>query len=115
VLPGAGDALGGVTAATMMFVAWQRGAPGSLLLRMLGNAAVDIGFGAIPLVGDVFDLGFHANRRNLELLEGFLSRKATARRASRWTAGMLLALLVAVMLLGLGLAIGLFVWAWRQL
>src|SRR3712207_4686715 len=37
LLPGAGDALGGVTSATIMYVAWKRGASRDLLLKMLGN------------------------------------------------------------------------------
>jgi hypothetical protein len=72
LLPGAGDVLGGVTAALVMFVAWRHGASRGLLVKMLGNATADIAFGSIPVVGDIFDLGFHANRRNLSLLEEFL-------------------------------------------
>jgi hypothetical protein len=112
LLPGAGDALGGVTAATLMYVAWRRGASSNLLFRMLGNAALDIVFGSIPVVGDIFDLGFHANRRNLRLLEGFLQQKSKSLRASRLSAflvfGLLLVAMLLVVVVGIGLLVALF-------
>jgi hypothetical protein len=114
LLPGAGDAFGGVTAALLMFVAWRRGAPKELLFRMLGNAGLDIAFGAIPIVGDIFDLGFHANRRNLTLLEAHLQQRSRAGKASRASLLLVLGLLAAMMLLALAVAIGLIVAAWHE-
>jgi hypothetical protein len=114
VLPGAGDALGGVTAALLMFVAWRRGAPRDVLWRMLGNAALDVGVGSIPIVGDLFDFGFHANRRNLSLLEEFLKRRSRAQRASRLSALLMFGLLALVMLLVVTGVVGLLVVSWRK-
>jgi hypothetical protein len=113
LLPGAGDALGGVTAVTMMYIAWQRGASRDLLLRMLGNATLDVAFGSIPIVGDIFDLGFHANRRNMTLLEDFLRRKSKAQRASKASVVLIFGLLFVAMLLVLAGAVGLIVVGWR--
>jgi hypothetical protein len=115
LLPGAGDALGGVTALSLMYVAWRRGAPGDLLFRMLGNATLDVAFGSIPIVGDVFDLGFHANRRNLTLLEDHLRQRTQRARAKRLTAVLAMGLLVVLMLLMLAAAVGLVVFSWREL
>ena len=114
LLPGAGDALGGVTSATLMYVAWRRGAPRELLFRMLGNATLDIVFGSIPVVGDIFDLGFHANRMNLTLLEDFLRQHVKAKRASQASALLAFGLLAGVMLLALAAAVGLIVVLWRS-
>jgi hypothetical protein len=114
LLPGAGDALGGVTSAMLMYVAWQRGAPRGLMFRMLGNATLDIVFGSIPVVGDIFDLGFHANRMNLTLLENFLRQRTKAERASRTSAVLAFGLLAGVMLLALAAAVGLIVVLWRS-
>jgi len=114
LLPGAGDALGGVTSATLMYVAWRRGAPRDLLVKMLGNAAMDIGLGSIPVVGDLFDVGFHANRRNLTLLEDFLrsrSRRAAASKASAFLIFGLLGLMMALAIAGM---VGLAIWLWRE-
>jgi hypothetical protein len=114
LLPGAGDALGGATSATIMYVAWKRGAPRDLLLKMLRNAALDIGFGSIPLVGDIFDLGFHANRRNLDLLEDHLRARTRKQAASRLTAVLVFGLLGLMMVLALAGMIGLGVWLWHR-
>jgi hypothetical protein len=114
LLPGAGDALGGVTSATIMYVAWKRGAPRDLLFEMLGNAAIDIGVGSIPFVGDIFDLGFHANRRNLSMLEDFLRARTRRAAASKLTAALVFGLLGLMMVLALAGVIGLGVWLWHR-
>ncbi|HTV21602.1 MAG TPA: DUF4112 domain-containing protein [Polyangiaceae bacterium] len=118
LLPGAGDALGGVTSATLMYVAWRRGAPRELLFQMLGNAVTDIGVGSIPVVGDLFDLGFHANRRNITLLEDHLRAKARRKQqseaASKASAFLVFGLLGLVMLLALGALVGAGVLLWHH-
>jgi len=38
-------------------------------MRMAANFALDLAVGAIPLAGDVFDVAFKANLKNLALLE----------------------------------------------
>ena len=42
---------------------------------MLGNVALDGVFGAVPLVGDAFDVLWRANRRNMRLLREWLERE----------------------------------------
>ena len=44
-------------------------------MRMLGNTATDFGIGLIPFVGDIVDVGFKANLKNLKLLEKALEKK----------------------------------------
>jgi hypothetical protein len=39
--------------------------------------------GEIPILGDLFDIGFKANLRNLALLDGYVRRPAEVRRSSR--------------------------------
>jgi hypothetical protein len=39
---------------------------------MIGNVAVDTAIGAIPLAGDVFDVFFKANQRNLRIIHEHL-------------------------------------------
>jgi Domain of unknown function (DUF4112) len=58
-----------------LLLAHKAGAPGTLLARMVGNIAVDFGAGSIPVVGDIFDLVFKSNVRNLKLLTEFLDKK----------------------------------------
>ena len=41
---------------------------------MVANVALDGVVGAVPLVGDVFDVAFRANRRNMALLRAHLDK-----------------------------------------
>ena len=41
---------------------------------MAGNVAVDTALGAIPVAGDLFDLLFRSNTRNLRIVKRHLDR-----------------------------------------
>lgn len=82
LLPGVGDVAGAAVSGYALLVALRLGAPLPVLLRMLLNIGVDTAVGAVPLLGDLFDLGWKANRRNLRLLEQYLERPATTKRTS---------------------------------
>ena len=68
LFPGAGDAVTGAGSIGLLALALRRGVPASVLRKMVLNIAIDAVFGSLPVVGDVFDVAFKANRRNLELL-----------------------------------------------
>jgi hypothetical protein len=74
LIPGVGDAATGLVGLYIIYQARQAGAPGWLLGRMVGNVALDTAIGSIPVVGDLFDVGFKANRRNLRLLRRHLEQ-----------------------------------------
>jgi len=75
------------------------GAPTSVLGRMLANVAVDVVLGAIPLLGDVFDVAWRANMRNVRLLDAWRERPTPTKRASALAVGgILLALFVMIAL-----------------
>lgn len=68
LVPGIGDTL---VAAPSIWIVWRGyvlGAGKLPLVRMAANVALDYVFGAIPLVGDIFDVGFKANLRNMAIL-----------------------------------------------
>lgn len=100
LIPGSGDLLGGAVSLYALAVASRFGAPASVVLRMALNILIDAMVGAIPLLGDLFDVGWKANRKNVELLEQYLAAPAAARRSSSvivvLTATVLLFLLVAI-------------------
>ena len=58
-----------------MHEAYQLGAPGHVIMRMLSNVALDGVLGAVPVVGDAFDVLWRANRRNVRLLREWLERE----------------------------------------
>ena len=68
LIPGVGDAISATLGSYLIYRAHQLGASKLTLLRMAGNTAVDTVVGAVPLLGDLLDFRFKANRRNLELL-----------------------------------------------
>lgn len=68
LVPGAGDAASAIANGALLWVAFRARVSRVIQLRMLVNILVDALFGAIPLVGDLFDLGFRAGERNLALL-----------------------------------------------
>jgi hypothetical protein len=68
LIPGVGDAISATLSSYLIWRAHQLGASKFTLLRMAGNMAVDTVVGSVPLLGDILDVKFRANRRNLELL-----------------------------------------------
>ena len=76
LVPGIGDA---VTTAMSLYIVHEAralGAPRHLVARMLMNVALDSVVGAVPLLGDAFDVMWRANRRNMTLLRNYLDREA---------------------------------------
>lgn len=74
LLPIAGDLVGGLLSLYIVVEAIRVDAPRSTLVRMLVNLAIDSVIGSIPIVGDVFDVVWKANRRNVALLETHLEK-----------------------------------------
>ena len=72
--PVAGDVALGLVSLYLVYEARALGAPPALLARMLGNIGIEVIGGAVPIVGDLFDMAFKANLRNLALLETWLQR-----------------------------------------
>lgn len=67
LIPVVGDAVAAGVGAWVIAEAANFGVPRIVLGRMVLNLLVDLGIGAIPLLGDVYDLFFRSNSRNLEL------------------------------------------------
>ena len=86
LVPGIGDAITTIMALYIVSEARALGAPRLLIARMLANVALDGFVGAVPLVGDAFDVAFRANRRNMALLRGHLDRIHTRGTAYRMRA-----------------------------
>jgi len=75
LIPVVGDWAGVALSSLVIFEAARIGAPAVLLARMVGNVVIEGVFGSVPVVGDVFDVFWRANRRNLALLRRHLSRE----------------------------------------
>lgn len=77
LIPGVGDAISATLSSYLIWRAHQLGVSKLTLLRMAGNTAVDTVVGSVPLLGDILDVKFRANRRNLELLRRQVLKKTT--------------------------------------
>jgi hypothetical protein len=78
--PWVGDGISALSHVTLIWSAFRAGLPRVVFARMLLNVAIDALVGSVPILGDVFDATFKANRRNLELLERV--ERQPARRAT---------------------------------
>ena len=68
LIPGVGDVAGLGLSAYVIEQGRHLGVRRSTLARMSFNALLDALLGSLPLVGDLFDASFKANRRNVELI-----------------------------------------------
>lgn len=80
LVPGAGDLAGSLLGLYAVALAIRRKVSPVIVARMLLNLSIDALLGAVPLFGDLFDLGFRAHERNVRLLV------ERARRGGRATA-----------------------------
>jgi hypothetical protein len=102
IVPGVGDVVSGVLGLLVVWRGSRMGLPRIVVARMLLNALLDIAIGAIPVIGDAFDLWFKASTRNLALMRRHLERPDTSTRED-WTA--------VVVVVGLAVAvIGAILW-----
>ncbi len=69
LIPGAGDTVGLAISAFMIWQAKRLGVSSAVLKRMVANVAFDWLVGLVPVLGDLSDVVFKANARNLRLLE----------------------------------------------
>lgn len=105
LVPGLGDAIGGGFGFYLLVQAFRAGVPPVVMIRMFANIAADLLFGAVPLLGDLFDAAFKANMRNLRLLE----RHQASPEATRARSFVLLLVLLVVLLLIIGGALWLLI------
>lgn len=69
LVPYAGDVFTFAFSGLLVVTMARNGASGMVVMKMLGNIVLDGVVGSVPIIGDLFDLGFKANRRNYYLLQ----------------------------------------------
>jgi hypothetical protein len=95
LLPGLGDTASALASVYILQAATKFGVSRITLARMTLNIVVDLLVGAIPIVGDLFDVYWKANRKNVELLRRhFKANPTTARKLNR-TDGLFVAGMIA--------------------
>ncbi|WP_026102652.1 DUF4112 domain-containing protein [Pleurocapsa sp. PCC 7319] len=114
LLPGGGDTVTGGLSAYIVVEAARMGLPREVLWKMVGNILIDSFAGTIPVLGDLFDVGWKSNVKNIELLEKHLDIAENSKSDRLFTFGLIL--LLALIVLGFA-AITVFTvsWLWNLL
>jgi hypothetical protein len=74
LLPAIGDIIAGIMSAYIIWEGRNLGMSKWQLARMAGNTLFDTAVGAVPLIGDAFDVVFRSNTRNLRIIKRYLDR-----------------------------------------
>lgn len=82
LVPGIGDALAALPGIYILVRAQRMGVPRRLLIRMAWNLGIDWLVGTVPVLGDIFDVAFKANRRNVDLLKRHFETEASRQSSS---------------------------------
>ena len=101
LIPGLGDLTTPFFAGLLLVHAVRLRIPRVVQLRMLINAAIDLVIGFVPVVGDLFDIGWKANVWNLALLERYARPGSKASRGDWVFVTAVIGLLAAVALIPL--------------
>jgi hypothetical protein len=75
LIPVAGDVISGLVSSYLIWEARRLGAPTWLIARMTANTLLDTVVGAVPVVGDAFDVLFRANMKNMALLRRHIEKR----------------------------------------
>jgi hypothetical protein len=75
LIPGAGDAVTTALSAYVVYEAYRAGLPPLLVLRMAVNVVIDLVVGALPILGDIGDVFWRANQRNLKIFDDYLATR----------------------------------------
>jgi len=105
LIPGLGDLTSPVFAVLLLFHAVRMRIPRVVQCRMAINAAIDLLVGFVPIVGDLFDVGWKANVRNQALLERYARPGSNATRADWIFVLSIVALLVSLAVIPLVLTV----------
>ncbi|MEL7124070.1 MAG: DUF4112 domain-containing protein [Bacteroidota bacterium] len=69
LFPYVGDVITFIVSGFLLILLARQGISGKLVLKMIGNIWIDGAVGTVPLLGDIFDFRYKANRRNVELVK----------------------------------------------
>lgn len=113
LLPGAGDWVSMVLSVYIILESLRFGLPKETLTQMVSNLVLDAVSGVIPIAGDIFDVAWKANNRNLKLLEAHLQDPQPTRPADRLFVFLIVLLLIGILASVTALVIFIGNWLWQ--
>ena len=69
LVPGGGDLIGGLFSLYILRTAIKMKLPKSAILSIMFNIIIDTTIGIIPIAGDIFDVFWKSNKRNMRIIE----------------------------------------------
>ena len=94
LVPGVGDIFGILVGSLIVGAAIKARLPRSAIARMVSNVALDGLIGAIPFLGDAFDMVFKANTRNVQIFREAVRGRYEPVKDSSFTAGVAIVFLL---------------------
>ncbi|MGJ8571146.1 MAG: DUF4112 domain-containing protein [Hoeflea sp.] len=83
LIPGIGDTLMAAPSAWIIWRGHRMGIGKRHIARMLANSVADYVIGLVPVIGDLFDVGFKANLRNVAILREQLGARQQAHSSAQ--------------------------------
>ena len=69
LVPGGGDLIGSLFSLYLLRTAIKMKLPKSAILSIMFNIIIDTTIGIIPIAGDIFDVFWKSNKRNMRIIE----------------------------------------------
>ena len=110
LVPGLGDVAGAAMGSYLVLLGSRLGAPKPVLARMVLNVALDTLAGVIPVAGDLFDVAWKANTRNMALLERYVEKPSATKKSSTLFVTAIIAALALLAVGGIFLAVAVIRW-----
>ena len=73
LVPGGGDLVSGIFSLYMLRAAMKMKLPKRAILSILVNIILDTTVGIIPVAGDIFDVFWKSNKRNMSIIEKYIA------------------------------------------
>jgi hypothetical protein len=96
LIPGLGDLIGALVSALIVAAGVQARLPRSAIARMVANVAIEAAVGVVPFLGDLFDMAWKANTKNVEIFRQALKGERSRTRDSMFVVGIVVAILAIV-------------------
>jgi len=113
LIPGVGDVVGALLSTWIVIGALRWRVPMWRVARMVANILIDLAFGSVPIVGDIFDFLFEENVMNLKILLRYRNRVRPPRGMMEIAGTTIIVVLVilgfALVILGAMLAVVLWI------
>lgn len=116
LVPGIGPVVGAVLSTWIVFGALRHRVALRHVVRMVINILLDLFIGEIPIFGDIFDIAFEENMRNVRLLLRYRDRSRPPRSfvAIAMSAAFVLFIILAAAIFAVALLILAIVWIANQ-